>query len=201
MSILITCIDCNAKITAKDKLAGKRVKCPRCGATLQIPSASSDKAPGDESSSTPIPTATARQKEYARTLGIDFPADINVHDISNLIDAAVQKRDDERFDKLNELSDRESEAWNKMRTELLAEIDQEDCRLSQATPRQMVDELASRGRGAVLITFDFAEVEDFEHLSGVGFEMEFCEDAMSERDARMVMITTGHAMLQQETKR
>ncbi len=66
------------------------------------------------------------------------------------------------------------------------------------TPKQMVDELAARGRGAVLITFEFAEVEDFEKLSGVGFVMDFSEDEMSERDARMVMMTVGYEMTQQE---
>lgn len=199
MPIPITCNNCNAKISAKDTLAGKRVKCPKCDSVLQIPLATKANAPSDETPAKPIPAATERQKEYARALGLEFPADVNVKEISKMIDAAVEKRDDERFRKLDELNARETAAWEKMRQEVLAEIDEDACRLSQATPQQMVDELAGRGRGAVLITFDSAEVEDFERLSGVGFEIEFCKDEMSERDARMVLITIGHGMLQQET--
>jgi DNA-directed RNA polymerase subunit RPC12/RpoP len=38
MPITVACA-CGAKFAAKDELAGKRVKCPKCGDALQIPSA------------------------------------------------------------------------------------------------------------------------------------------------------------------
>lgn len=85
---------------------------------------------------------------YATELGISFPPDINRRDISKLIDAAIEKRDDERFRRLMELGNRESQAWREMREAVLKEIDEEDCRLSVARPQQMVDELANRNLAA-----------------------------------------------------
>jgi predicted RNA-binding Zn-ribbon protein involved in translation (DUF1610 family) len=39
MSVSIVCQNCQAKINAPDKVAGKRVKCPKCGEPLLVPSA------------------------------------------------------------------------------------------------------------------------------------------------------------------
>jgi hypothetical protein len=39
MPISIVCPACSAKINAADKTAGKRVKCPKCGEVLRVPSA------------------------------------------------------------------------------------------------------------------------------------------------------------------
>jgi DNA-directed RNA polymerase subunit RPC12/RpoP len=39
MSISIRCPDCDKKLRARDELAGKQVKCPRCGSLLVIPAA------------------------------------------------------------------------------------------------------------------------------------------------------------------
>lgn len=44
----------------------------------------------------PKELATAKQKEFARDLGIDFPPDISKSAISRRIDRAIAKRDQER---------------------------------------------------------------------------------------------------------
>jgi hypothetical protein len=124
-------------------------------------------------------------------LGIDFPPDINRRDISHLIDTAVEKRDNGRFERLNELGDRESDAWREMREAVLKEIDEEDCRLSAATPQQMVDELADRNLGAILIWFDPDDVDGLvRHVKGVKFTATFA-DLISASDARAVLATVG----------
>jgi len=181
----LICGSCGKKLKAKDELAGKTAKCPKCGNAIEIPRA----APN-----TKIPPATERQKDYATSLGIDFPSDIDRKEISQLIDTAVQQRDERRFKQLSELSDRESEAWRAMREEVLAEIDEEDCRLSKAQQDQMVEELANRNRGAILISFALDDVVDFEDLTGVRFELSFSED-LDESEMHSVLMWMGAAML------
>ena len=132
-TIQIMCGSCNAELKAKPEWAGKRAKCAKCGATIEIPAPVQPKVQDD------APPATDRQKEYAKSLGIDFPDNINRKDISKLIGDSVAKGDDERFERLEELSRREGKAWEEMRQEVLAEIDAEDCRLSKATKSQIIE--------------------------------------------------------------
>jgi hypothetical protein len=183
----VVCRTCNANLQARNELAGKTAKCPKCGNPVAVPNS----VPRSKGT---VPLATDRQNEFAASLGIDFPPDINRREISELIDAAVQKQDDERFDRLEEFSRRESDAWREMREEVLAEIDEKDCRLSIARPKQMVDELANRNRGAILISFDFNDVDDFDHLSDVNFAISFTDD-MTESDMRSVVMSIGLTML------
>ncbi len=39
MSIVVTCPSCSANIKAPDAAAGKRVKCPKCTSTIEVPAA------------------------------------------------------------------------------------------------------------------------------------------------------------------
>ena len=79
----ITCKTCGANLTSAAS------KCPECGqpsemhATMVAQRASN------------VPLATDRQKEFARSLGIEFSADIDRQQISKLIAIATKKRDDE----------------------------------------------------------------------------------------------------------
>ncbi|HUT12075.1 MAG TPA: hypothetical protein VMY42_16355 [Thermoguttaceae bacterium] len=184
----VTCGNCGVNLKAKDELAGKTAKCPKCGCAIEIPSLVPPPVKAR------IPLATERQKEYATSLDIEFPPDISRKEISDLIDAAVQKRDDERFRRLDELSDRESEAWQKLRAEILAELDVEDCRLSKAEPSQMLEEFGNRNRGAILISFDWDDGIDFEDLTGVKFSVEFSDD-MDESNVGSVLRWVCIAML------
>jgi len=164
-----TCSVCQTNIKVDESISGQPVKCPKCGIVLEIPKVSSE---GLKYNTTP---ATEPQKEYARSLGIDFPLDITKKEISKLIDEAVQRRDDERFTILNKLGEKESKAYQNIRDEILSEIDEEDCRLSKATPSQMVEELENRSLGAILIFFDPDKV-DFSNITGSEFGVSFSDN-------------------------
>jgi hypothetical protein len=75
--------------------------------------------------------------------------------MSQLIEEAEEKQTEQRYQKLDELRERESHAWQKMREEVLAEIyaDPDDCRLSAADTSRIVDALSKRGIAAILFTF------------------------------------------------
>ncbi len=47
MPIIVTC-DCGAKLRAQDEHAGKKTRCPRCGALLVIPADGGDRPPDVE---------------------------------------------------------------------------------------------------------------------------------------------------------
>ena len=158
MTITFKCDKCEAVVNAKDELAGKRAKCRKCGYVLQIPfdqpvlRPPSD--PKDERHA-PVRRATQRQKEYARSLGIEFDPNIDRATISRLIDQAIERRDEERSERLNDLERRELDA----KQEIMSDLQIPD----------ILEELERRGLGAVLITFDLNSVFDFtlEGLSGV----------------------------------
>ncbi len=116
------------------------------------------------------PLATERQKEYARQLGIEFSDQITLAEMSKLIDAAVNRQTEQRYEELGELERREGNAWESMRVEVLAEIDAEDCRLSKAEPEQIVAALAERGLAAILFTFPTDTIYD---LGEPGIKIEF----------------------------
>jgi len=181
-TIQITCSGCNTVLKAKPEWAGKQAKCAKCGATIEIPALVQSKVQVD------APPATDRQKEYAKSLGIDFPDKINRRDISKLIDDAVAKSDDERFERLDELGRREGQAWEEMRQEVLAEIDAEDCRLSKATKSQIIEALSERGLAAILITIPWDDIVDFHDLTGVKVEISFSDD-MTQEDVEATIIT------------
>ena len=184
----VTCPKCGAILKAKAELAGKTAKCSKCGSPVEIPE------PSPPLAARKIRRATQPQKEYATSLGIDFPSDISRGDISQRIDAALERRDEQRGKRLIELGDRESKAWEAMRKEVLAELDAEDCRLSKADPGQMVEALADRDRGAIMISFPLDHEIDFEDLTGVEFAISF-SDNMDESDMRSVVISMGIAMV------
>lgn len=179
----IECSACSASLKVPDTLAGKRGKCPKCSAVIDIPVLPL------ESAEPSGPPATEKQKEYARSLGIDFPPDITKKEISALISKGVDRQDEERFSKLDQLSDCESKAYEEMRTEILAEIDEEDCRLSKATPSQMVEEIENRDRGAILISFSIDDI-DFDNIAGAKFDISF-SDNLSETEMRAVLLGLG----------
>jgi predicted RNA-binding Zn-ribbon protein involved in translation (DUF1610 family) len=188
----VVCGSCGTHLKANDELAGKTAKCPKCGNPIEI---QVDRPRGERVRISP---ATDRQKDYAVSLGIEFSPDVNRKDISKLIDAVVQKEDDERFDRLEELSRRENKAWQEMREEVLAEIDEEDCRLSVASPKQMVNEFSNRNRGAILISFDRDEVSDFGQLANVNFEISFSDD-IAESEMRSVLMSLGYQLFKQSS--
>jgi hypothetical protein len=178
--IEFACIACNAVLKAKPEMAGKSGTCPKCGSPVAVP------APDKPPSKSPGPPATERQKEYARALDIEFAETVTRREMGDLIDGAVVAREQERYQHLDDLSNRESEAWQKMREEVLAEIDAEDCRVSKAEPSRIIEALSERGFATILITIPWDAIEDFHHLRGVKFEIAFC-DGMTQDDMEAVI--------------
>jgi hypothetical protein len=198
MGILVTCPSCKDSLNVKAEFAGKTGKCPKCGASVKVPQEPSS---GSPRSSQPdakkgIPPATERQKEYARSLGIQFDENVDRKTISKLIDEAVQRQTDERYQVLDDLQDKESAAYQKMREEVLQEIDAEDTRLSKATEDQIVEELGQREMGAILITFDIDALDAIEEGSSANARVFFCED-LSEDDARQVLGMIAVSMMKE----
>jgi hypothetical protein len=156
MPIAMICQSCQAKFDAADDAIGKPAPCPKCGSATTVPRPQSAKKG--------IPLATPAQREYALSLGIDFPENINRRDISNLIDEELAKLDRERIDRLNELERREAAIA-------------ESGGLAHATPDQMIDALANRGVTAILITLESPNgVVDFSNLDGIQVSISFTGD-------------------------
>ena len=176
--IEIVCSACKVALSVKAALAGKRVKCPKCGGELEIKKASTPKKKA--------PLATERQKEFALELGIVFPDDITRPEISELIAEAVEKRDEKRFNRLDKLEHREREVFEQVREQLRAELGEEDERLSIASPRQMVDALTERGFATVLILIPRDQIEDFKDLKGAEAEM-LSSSEMTDEDIERVI--------------
>jgi hypothetical protein len=112
--------------------------------------------------------ATQRQRDFAKSLGIEFPENVTKSEIGRLIGEARVRRDEE-------LEARHGKAWEEARKQIIAEIDEDDCRLSKATPAQMVDELCNRDLGAVLVFFKLNEV-DLDHLEGAHVGIHFSDN-------------------------
>lgn len=193
----ISCVACRAGLRVDDSLAGKRGKCPKCGVVMDIPPLVPLGVPP------PLPppitaranVPTERQKEYASSLGIEVTAGMTKGKLSRAIREAEERRDSDRCARLEDLSNRESAAYEAMRNEILAEMDEEDCRLSKATPEQMLEELTSRGRWTILISFSSDEA-DFDDLTGTEFDIS-CSDGMSNAQWRTVLIGLGAIVAKQ----
>ena len=118
----------------------------------------------------PVPSpATERQKEFARGLGIVFHDTIDKTTISNLIESTLLHRETERIARLRAIADKEDEIKAEFRDSIIAEHEAENPSLKNATPFQMLEALAARKLGAILITFCGDEVGDDGELSGVEF--------------------------------
>ena len=174
MSITTVCPSCAAKFRAPDEAAGKTAPCPKCRSPLTVP------VPKQ-------PLATPKQKDYARELGIEFPDNIDRKAISNLIDDAVAKRDEVRFQRLDELEQREATAADGLR-------------LADATAGEIVKALEARGLSAVIISMRRDDIEDFDQLKGIGVNISFT-DNMTQHDMESVILTLAHPILQERLGR
>ena len=61
MSITVVCPSCQSKVRAPDKLAGKRVKCPKCGTALDVPT------PAPDWVAEQMPVATPPRHDYGES--------------------------------------------------------------------------------------------------------------------------------------
>ena len=139
------------------------------------------------------PPATEKQKDFARELGIEFPGDIDRKEISALIDDALARQDDARFERLNALQEKESQVREELRAEVLAECDEEDPRLSIASEEQILEALADRDLGAILITFEYGILGGVDDLTGEKFTLASTDDIDNE-DLKTIVSWLGIAV-------
>ena len=190
--IRTTCNCCQAQLKARPDLVGKTVHCPKCGSSITVPNPtgkSSEDPPTTKLASvkkSDIPPATEKQKGYARKLGIMFPEDVDRKTISSLIDQALATQDEARYQRLDELQDRESKVREELKQEVIAELDANDPRLSIATSDQMVEALQDRAMGVILVTFD-PDVDPSD-LTGVSFNINYSDETI---DMEMVKSVIG----------
>jgi len=192
------CPCCKASLRAKPKLAGRKLSCPKCKADIVVPDppveATSETA---ATTKTGPPPATEKQKAYATTLGVVFPDDIDIRAMSKLIDDAQLRQDDERFERLNQLQEAESQVREELRAEVLAECDEEDPRLSHATPEQIMEAMGSRDIGAIMITFEYGVLNGVDDLTGEKFAICSTDD-LEDEDLKTILSWLGAAMMRRK---
>lgn len=191
----IICGNCNAKLTVKARLAGKTAMCPQCAGTIHIPA---DLAV-EQGTKPPIPPATSRQKEYAASLEIEFPADINRRDISALIERAVTQHDDERYERLEELDKKEGALWEQAKAEVLSDFSPDELPISKASPKQIVEALDERGLATLLITVPWDDIDDFRDLTGARADVYFA-DSITVEDFQSVILMISANIINQRGK-
>jgi hypothetical protein len=59
-----TCDNCDKSLRHRDEVAGKRIKCPHCGAAIAVPPPNEDIPPA------PIPKIAIKPKRPARDRGV-----------------------------------------------------------------------------------------------------------------------------------
>jgi len=89
VAIYIFCPSCKGSFKVRDEYAGKQGVCPKCGQVIRIASSTSETQRG-----LPRP-ATAKQKEEARRLGIEFDERITYVDLKKKIEAAQAGKPDD----------------------------------------------------------------------------------------------------------
>ncbi len=204
MSIAVTCSSCGSSFHVKSEFAGRSGQCPKCWAVIHVPidfpetAAPEPKAvnlkhaqpipkPAKKSN---VPAATDRQKEFARSLGIDFPDDIDRREISKLIEAAQ----DQRLDNLAKVEEREGKVYEQLRKEIEAEIYRDDKPLSKASPGDMATALENRGFAAIILTFNPNDIGKDNATASIAYG----DGNMSEEDMRETLMRLGNSVLNQE---
>lgn len=194
MTIAFECTACKSRLNAKPKLAGRTLACPKCSEQLTVPQPKSLEGQPLPISTDASPLATEKQKAFATELGIEFPEGIDRRMISKMIDEALVKQEDARFERLNLLRDGEDRVRDELRNEIMGECDEEDPRVSVATTEQILDALAKRDIGVILITFEYGILSGVEDLTGEKFSLSSTDD-LDEHDLKTIVSWLGLVML------
>jgi len=203
MSIPVTCPSCNSSFHVKAEFAGKSGQCPKCRTVIHVPIDFPEPPPAPKAKEPEpaqtiqkppkkgnVPPATDRQKEYARSLGIDFRDDIDRREISKLIEAAQ----DERMENLAKVQQGEGEVYEKLRKEIEAEVYRDDKPLSKATPGEMATALENQGFAAIVLTFNPRDIGK----DNVKASIAYGDGNLTEEDMRSLLMTLGNSVLNQE---
>ena len=193
MAFRFKCTECNAKLKAKPEATGKSLRCPKCSSVLVVPEGPAAGTPvGAPDSSTWC--ATNKQKAYASKLGIKFPTDVNRQEISAMIDRSLEDQKDARYKELDDIQSRKNDAYCELRDEIISEIDDEDPRLSKSTVQQMLEELANRDIGSVLLSFEYGIHGGADVLSMDDIQLHHSTD-IDETDAKVMLIQLGTELI------
>ena len=114
----------------------------------------------------------------ARSLGCQFHEAITRYEIAELIEIAEENQ--------------RAAQWAAVQSRpaapsTVAENVSEDPRISEATPRQIVDSLDDRGKCAVLITVPIDRIQSFNHMEGLPFAIASSEAMSNEDTAHFLM--------------
>jgi hypothetical protein len=178
-TVSTACPHCDAKLKVKPEKIGGIAHCPNCHRLicLQI-GVSQPSNPSERPSGNSELLATEQQKALARSLGCQFHEAITRYDIADLIEIAEENQ--------------RAAQWAAVQSRTAApnpvpEKVSDDPRISEATPRQIVDSLDDRGKCAVLITVPIDRIQSFHHLEGLPFAIASSEAMSNEDTAHFLM--------------
>ena len=183
---VVACPECGVRLKVKARMLGHSARCPKCCRRISVPETGLDRDSTDLASINTtelqtadttelrkltrravtgrVPPATARQKEFARSLDCRFADDISAEEIADLIDAALLKNREQDQAQRDKFLTMQAKSYDLIRRELQEELI-DDPQVSTASPRQMVDALGQRRMTSVLITLpveDVRTLRDFE---------------------------------------
>ena len=134
-------------------------------AAIAIASAEGTIVEVDKIRQLPEMPATDAQKEYAKSLEIEFPPDIGKIEISQLINAKLKEQDEQ--------------------------LPAYEDALTIASISEIMRELDNRNLGAVLVTFDIDKI-DFKNFSGNTEFSTSWTDNITEDKMKMILIGMGY---------
>ncbi len=182
-TVSTTCPHCDAKLKVKPEKVGGIAHCPGChrlitlAAGMSIPTNPSERPSGNSEL-----LATDQQKELARSLGCQFRDDITRFEIAELIEIAEENQRAAQWTALGS-----TQADMEVTVAEQQVVVNNDPRISEATPRQIVDLLDDRGKCAVLITVPIDRIKSFNDMDGLPFAIASSEAMSSEDTAHFLM--------------
>jgi hypothetical protein len=178
-TVSTACPHCDARLKVKPEKIGGIAHCPNCQRIICLQIGVSQPAnPSERPSGNSELLATEQQKDLARSLGCQFHDAITRYEIAELIEIAEENQ---RAAQWATVQSRPAEP-----PPVSGNIP-EDPRISEATPRQIVDSLDDRGKCAVLITVPIDRIQSFNHMEGLPFAIASSEAMSNEDTAHFLM--------------
>lgn len=178
-TVSTACPHCDAKLKVKPEKIGDIAHCPNCQRLICLQIGVSHPAnPSERPSGNSELLATEQQKDLARSLGCHFHDSITRYEIAELIEIAEENQRASQWAAVQSRSVVPSPVF---------EPPSEDPRISEATPRQIVDSLDDRGKCAVLITVPIDRIQSFNHMEGLPFAIASSEAMSNEDTAHFLM--------------
>jgi hypothetical protein len=101
MGLSVSCVNCHRTVQVKSELAGKTVRCPRCGSPVSVPAAAQAEEPSNDrpsrSGATPAPPSRRSSHEMAQRSSSKSDAGQRISGRSDANQRASGKRDSGKF--------------------------------------------------------------------------------------------------------